>query len=65
MSAGELLRVARCPDCLIVHHKHPGYPVHRESRENVQKKILVKENTGNMEILPKHREFGFLKLYIP
>ena len=27
-----------------------------------QKKIPVRENTGNLEILPKHREFGLLKL---
>ena len=26
------------------------------------KKIPVRENTGNLEILPKHREFGLLKL---
>ena len=25
----------------------------------------VRENTGNLEILPKHSEFGLLKLYIP
>ena len=29
------------------------------------KKFPVRENTGNLEILPKHREFGLLKLYIP
>ena len=28
------------------------------------KTILVRENTGNLEILPKHKEFGLLKLYI-
>ena len=27
-----------------------------------QKKFPVRENTGNLEILPKHREFGLLKL---
>ena len=26
------------------------------------KKIPARENTGNLEILPKHREFCFLKL---
>ena len=26
------------------------------------KKFPVKENTGNLEILPKHREFGLPKL---
>ena len=26
------------------------------------KKIPVRENTGNLEILPKHREFCLLKL---
>ena len=29
------------------------------------KKVHVSENTGNLEILPKHREFGFLNLEIP
>ena len=38
-----------------------GYPLHRENRENGQK-IPVRENTGNLEILPKHRVFGLLKL---
>ena len=33
-----------------------GYPRHRENRENDSKKIPVRENTGNLEILPKHRE---------
>ena len=32
-----------------------GYPLHRENRENGQKKSVI-ENTGNLEILPKHRE---------
>ena len=36
-----------------------GYPLQRENRENDPKKIPVRENTGNLEILPKHREFGF------
>ena len=27
-----------------------------------QKKIPVRENTGNLEILPKHREIGLLSL---
>ena len=35
-----------------------GNPLHRENRENVKKKISVKENTGNLDILPKHREFS-------
>ena len=52
-----------------------GYLLQRESRENSQKRILVRENTGNLDILPKHgentgnleilskhREFGLLKL---
>ena len=26
------------------------------------KKIPVRENTGNSEILPKHREFGFAQV---
>ena len=38
-----------------------GYPLHRENRENDPNKIPVSENTGNLEILPKHREFGFLE----
>ena len=37
-----------------------GYPLHRENRENDKKKI--RENTGNLEILPKHRDLGLLKL---
>ena len=38
-------------------YKHiTGYPRHRENREN-GKKFPVRENTGNLEILPKHREF--------
>ena len=36
-----------------------GYPMHRGNRANGKKKIPVRENTGNLEILPKHREFGF------
>ena len=34
---------------------------HRENRENDHKKS-VRENTGKLEILPKHREFGLLRL---
>ena len=34
----------------------PGYPLHKENRENRQKKIPVGENTGNLTIFPKHRE---------
>ena len=34
----------------------PGYPLHRENRENRRKKIPVRENTGNLEILPKLME---------
>ena len=33
-----------------------GYPLHRENRENGPKKIPVRENMGNLEILTKHRE---------
>ena len=33
----------------------PGYPRHRENRENGQKEFPVRENTGNLEILSKHR----------
>ena len=33
-----------------------GYPRHRENRENGGGKIVVRENTGNLEILPKHKE---------
>ena len=39
-----------------------GYPRHRENRENGGEKIPGRENTGNLEILPKHREFCLLKL---
>ena len=41
-----------------------GYPVHRENRENGNIKY-IRENTGNLEILPKHmenRQCGLLKL---
>ena len=36
--------------------------LHREYRENGKKKFPVRDNTGNLEMLPKHREFGLLKL---
>ena len=36
--------------------KITGYPLHRENKGNGEKKILVRENTGNLEMLPKHRE---------
>ena len=39
-----------------------GYPRHRENRENGKKRIIVRENTGNLETLRKHREFCMLKL---
>ena len=32
-----------------------GYPLHKENRENCPKEITVRENTGNFEILQKHR----------
>ena len=31
---------------------HSGSPLHRENRENGQNKFPVRENTGNLEILP-------------
>ena len=37
---------------------YAGYPLHRENRENGQKEFPARENTGNLEILSKHREFG-------
>ena len=43
---------AWCPHTVTL----AGYPLHRENRENGQTKIPVRENTGNLEILPKHRE---------
>ena len=42
-----------------------GYSRHRENRENGQKEIPVRENTGNLEMLPKHRKFGLLKFKFP
>ena len=39
----------------------PGPPLHRENRENGLK-IPCQGNTGNLEILQKHREFCLLKL---
>ena len=41
--------------------KYTGYPLHRENRGNGQNNS-VRENTGNLEILPKHREFDLLKM---
>ena len=38
-----------------------GYPLHRKNRENGPGKSLSGK-TGNLEILPKHREFGLLML---
>ena len=40
--------------------KDTGSPLHRET-ENGPKKIHIRENTGNFEILPKHKEFSMLK----
>ena len=37
--------------------KGAGFSLHRENRENGERKILVMENKGNLEILPKHRDF--------
>ena len=39
---------------------YSGYPLHRENWDN-GKKIPVRENAGNLEILPKHTEFDLLK----
>ena len=39
----------RLPDVLS------GYPLHRKTGK-MDKKIPVRENIGNLEILPKHRE---------
>ena len=33
-----------------------GYPRHRENRENGKKEFPVRENTGNLKMLSKHRE---------
>ena len=41
---------------ILGRHLVSGYPLHRENRENDQIKFPVRENTGNLEILPKHRE---------
>ena len=40
----------------------PRVPTAQENKENGQKKISVREYTGNLEILPKHREFCLLNL---
>ena len=37
-------------------------PTQRENRENGQNHSPVRENTENLKILPKHREFCLLKL---
>ena len=36
-----------------------------EKKGKWPKKIPLRKNTGNLEILPKHREFPLLKLLIP
>ena len=41
---------------------HTGYPLHRENRKNGKKTNSLSEKTENLEILPKHREFGLLSL---
>ena len=42
-----------------------GYPLHRENRKNGQRKIPVRENTGNLEIWPKHRDLVCLSCTFP
>ena len=37
-------------------------PTAQGKQEQLPKKFPVRENTGNLEILPKHREFVLLKL---
>ena len=37
-------------------------PTAQGKQEQWPKKIPVRENTENLEILPKHREFSLLKL---
>ena len=46
----------------MMHAIETGYPLHRENRENGHKKKSLSGKTLNLEILPKHREFGLLKL---
>ena len=47
---------------IIEWHRLTGYPLHMENRENGPKKFCVRENTGDLVILPKHKEAGLLKL---
>ena len=46
-------------DCFCLYFK---VPTAQGKQRKWPKEIPVRENTGNLEILPKHREFGFLKL---
>ena len=46
---------------------YTGYPLERENtgqgkQGKCKKEFPVRENTGNLEILPKHREFGFAQV---
>ena len=43
-------------------YHYAGYPLHTENRENGKKKIPVRENTGNVKILSKHRGIWFAQV---
>ena len=40
----------------FAHQPFTRYPLHRDTRKNGHTKIPVREDTGNLEILPKHRK---------
>ena len=54
-SCSWALAIVRCSSVIFT----SGYPRHRENRGQGKwpKKIPVRENTGNLEMLSKHREF--------
>ena len=60
----EMTDVYISTQLFTLHNYRARYPLHRENREYGEN-IPVRENTGNLEILQKHRSFGSLKLKIP
>ena len=45
----------------LIHNVIRVVPTAQGKRGKWKKKIPVRENTGNLEILPKHMDFGLLK----
>ena len=52
----------RTRECNVQMFKYCVKKKQGENRGNWQQKFSVKENIGNLEILPKHRGFCLLKL---